>query len=81
MGTRYGILAVVFVVAVIVVFGLSRSIPPVQAQGGRQVEVKRVSVSADGPGLATTQTLGVPVGISCLQLRPGTVDCFVVSTR
>jgi hypothetical protein len=49
---------------------------PVQAQGGRQVEIKRVNVGAG----ATTQTLGVPVGISCLEL--GTeVGCFVVSTR
>ena len=80
MRTRYGFLAVV-IAAVIVVFGLSHSTPPVQAQGARQVEVKRVSVTADGSGQVTTQTLGVPVGISCLQLRPGAVDCFVVSTR
>ena len=52
--------------------------PPVQAQGGnREVEVKRVNV---GSAQATTQTLGVPVGISCLEVHSG-VECFVVSTR
>jgi len=80
MRTRYWLLAIV-IVAAVVAFGFSNSLQPVQAQGGRQVEVKRVSVSAGGSGLATTQTLGVPVGISCLELRPGAVDCFVVSTR
>ena len=40
--------------------------PSVQAQGGnRQVEVKRVNV---GSAQATTQTLGVPVGVSCLRI-------------
>ena len=52
--------------------------PGVQAQGGRQVEVKRVNVNE---GQATTQTLGVPVGISCLTIVRTGVECFVVSTR
>jgi len=52
--------------------------PSVQAQGGnRQVEVKRANV---GSAQATTQTLGVPVGVSCLELHSG-VECFIVSTR
>jgi hypothetical protein len=80
MKTLCGILAVV-IASVVVVIGLSYSVPQVQAQGSRQVEVKRVSVDAGGSGQVTTQTLGVPVGISCLELRPGAVDCFVVSTR
>ena len=80
MKKLYGMLAVV-IASVIVGIGLSNSAPQVHAQGSRQVEVKRVSVEAGGSGQVTTQTLGVPVGISCLELRPGAVDCFVVSTR
>ena len=76
MGRLYGILAAV-IAAVIVVIGVAYSTPAVQAQGGRQVEVKRVIMSADQ---VTTQTLGVPVGISCLERNNG-VQCFVVSTR
>ena len=81
MEARYGILAAAIVVAVMLVFGVSRLTPVQAQQGGRQVEVKRVSVPAGSTGQVTTQTLGVPVGISCLELRPGFVDCFVVSTR
>ena len=51
--------------------------PPVQAQGGRQTEVKQVTVSS---GQVTTQTLGVPTGISCFE-RNNAIQCFVVSTR
>ena len=73
----YGTFAVVMV-AVSVVAGLSYSTSPVEAQGAtRQVEVKRVNMSTDR---ATTETLGVVVGISCLERSNG-VECFVVSTR
>jgi hypothetical protein len=76
MRTLYWLCAVV-TGAVILVVGLSNS-KPVEAQdGNRQVEVKRVNMSS---GDASVRTLGVVVGISCLDLRTG-VECFVVSTR
>jgi hypothetical protein len=58
-------------------FGLFYSTSSVEAQATRQVEVKRVTMSAEQ---VTTQTLGVVVGISCLDSSNG-VECFVVSTR
>jgi hypothetical protein len=77
MRRLFGIVAVI-AVAVIIAVGVDRSTPRVDAQGGsRQVEVKRVNMSR---GDATTQTLGVPVGISCLKVETG-VECYVVSTR
>jgi hypothetical protein len=73
----YGIFAVVIASAILVV-GLSYSMSPVEAQGAtRQVEVKRVNMSSER---VTTETLGVVVGISCLERNNG-VECFVVSTR
>ena len=74
MRRLYGLFAVV-IVAVILVIGFSDSTPPVEAQGARQIEVKRVNMST---GQATAQTLGVVVGISCLELSTG-IECFVVS--
>jgi hypothetical protein len=77
MRKLYGIFAVA-AVSLILVIAFSQSRPAVEAQGGnRQIEVKRVNLSN---GQATTQTLGVVVGISCLELSTG-VNCFVVSTR
>ena len=77
MKRLFGLCAVV-IVAVILVIGLSDSTSSVEAQGGkREVEVKRVNMST---GQATTHTLGVPVGISCLEMSTG-VECYVVSTR
>ena len=70
------LLAATFV-AMIVVLGLAYS-TSVQAQGGREVEVKRLKMSASEQ--ITTHTLGVPTGISCLERNNG-VECFVVSTR
>ena len=77
MRRLYWICAVVIVSAVLVI-GVSDATPSVEAQGGgRQVEIKRVNMNN---GQANTQTLGVVVGISCLQMSTG-VECFVVSTR
>ena len=67
----------VVMIAVSFAVGLFYSTFQVEAQATRQVEVKRVNLNT---GQANTHTLGVPVGISCLELSSG-VECFVVSTR
>ena len=67
----------VVMIAVSFAVGLFYSTFQVEAQATRQVEVKRVKMSDEQ---VTTQTLGVVVGISCLDSSSG-VECYVVSTR
>ena len=71
------VIVAVLMVAASFAVGLFFSASQGDARATRQVEVKRVNLSA---GQATTETLGVVVGISCVELSTG-VDCFVVSTR
>jgi len=78
MRKLFGIVAVV-TVAVILVIGIDHSTPRVEAQiGSRQTEIRRVKMSRED--VTTTQTLGVPVGISCVVVTTG-VECYVISTR
>ncbi|HEX5047350.1 MAG TPA: hypothetical protein VFX89_09540 [Gammaproteobacteria bacterium] len=67
----------VAMIAVSFAVGLFYSTPQAEAQATRQVEVKRVKMTAEQ---VTTQTLGVVTGISCLDSSTG-VECFVVSSR